>query len=217
MRVSFFFGLLSLFTALGCGSSHGVGDAGADDAAASDAGGADSGGADAGGAVDSGAVADASPAGDAGTVADAALSDAGATTDAGGSRDAGGTPMEIDCMGMTCDTATQQCCIMGGFGGASGSCIPRGSTCEGGTADCDGPEDCGANEVCCGSGDFSGVSAECRASSEPCGGPGVFSEFELCHETSDCTDDSAMCCPVMMFGFSIGICQPSCFGGGFPG
>jgi len=128
----------------------------------------------------------------------------------GGGSDAGpGGTMGIDCMGTTCDETTEQCCVTGGLGGgASGMCIPRGDECMGGTADCDGPEDCsGSGEICCARVEgLSSASSTCTT--EMCGGG--FTSFELCHTPADCTDTTQMCCPVMMFGFSGAYCSDMC-------
>jgi hypothetical protein len=42
-----------------------------------------------------------------------------------------------------------------------------------------------------------------------CGG---FTSFEICHEASDCSDSSDMCCPFALMGVSGSVCSPRCFG-----
>ena len=57
----------------------------------------------------------------------------------------------LQCGSMTCNNATQECCIIPNGGGTpSVSCINIGAACTGGgTARCDGTEDCPTNQVCC--------------------------------------------------------------------
>ncbi len=139
-----------------------------------------------------------SPGDDLGT---SAGDDMGTTTDTDGGS---GTVGTIDCGEMTCDAETQECCASFAGGSATFECITAGDTCMGGTAECDGPEDCGGGEVCCGSGGAGGASVECAATCEG------FGSFELCHEATDCTSGTDMCCPIMMFGISGGACLPMC-------
>jgi len=137
-------------------------------------------------------------------VVDASPVDAGGPTDGGGA----GT---IDCGMMTCNAATEQCCLGGGPGGGTATCIAIGDTCMGVASDCDGPEDCGAGQVCCASRDSSGgFGARCADS---CGGGGTIGGgFELCHDAMDCSDRADMCCPLAFGGISGAYCGPMCFG-----
>jgi len=119
----------------------------------------------------------------------------------------GGTDAEgnILCGSAVCDAATQQCCIPG-FGGTGGACIARTSACMGASALCDGPEDCVTNEfyseACCARLSTSGTAtASCRRHS--CGGT---TEWELCHQPSDCRREGALCCPFTLFDATTGVC-----------
>ncbi|MGE0789993.1 MAG: hypothetical protein AB7S26_30240 [Sandaracinaceae bacterium] len=174
---------------------------------------------DAGGITfaDSGPRADAGPsvvvdAGPAATDAGPSTFDAGppADLDAGGPRDAGDT-MGIDCMGMTCDSTTEQCCIVANGMGAMASCIAATDMCMGAMVTCDGPEDCAGN-VCCARASLAGIDVMCDPDPSTCG-MGGFGEFELCHVASDCRNGTDMCCAIMRFGLSASVCRPTC--GGF--
>lgn len=137
-------------------------------------------------------------------------------TDGGGTTTPPDTPPgmgSIDCMGMTCDGATQQCCVNVTGMSATGECVARTDTCAGTPVDCDGPEDCGGDPCCL---SFAGGGGSAACTPGGCGGGGGFGSLELCHAPTDCTDTSQMCCPIMMFGFDIGVCAPSCMFGGPP-
>jgi len=138
----------------------------------------------------------------------------GGVADTGPRADSGATG--IDCMGSTCDPATQHCCITGmPGGGATGMCVDLGTMCMGAAVDCDGPEDCGGGEVCCARGSLSGITVGCEPASDGCG-TGGFGEFELCHDVADCSGAGDMCCPISMGGFSGAYCSGMCFGTGGP-
>jgi hypothetical protein len=189
---------LSLLIASACGDDDGVDDEVTEDGGVRDTGTGDR---------DLGAdPTDADTDTDLGSTEDMGEDDGGSDVDAGPD-DAGSSAGTIECMGSTCEAATEECCITGGAGGAMAMCIPAGDTCTGGTATCDGPEDCGGGEVCCATREgLGGVSAACTT--DACGGG--FTSFELCHDAADCSDSSHMCCPVMMFGFSGAYCAASC-------
>ncbi|MEM9189747.1 MAG: hypothetical protein AAGF12_11260 [Myxococcota bacterium] len=120
-----------------------------------------------------------------------------------------GGELGVDCMGTRCAPG-QQCCISGGAGGATATCIAAGDGCMGTATDCDGPEDCGAGNVCCGQQAGGGISVSCvpTAMCES----GGFTQFQLCHVAADCSNGTDMCCPFSLFGFSGAICSPMCFG-----
>ncbi len=218
--LSILFVSIFCFSLAACGESHDALDGAAGDDAAIDTGGStsDGGGTD-GGAADGSVVVDGSVTVDAGATDGGSPSDATVVTDGGTSADGGvvvvdastadGSTGRIDCGMMTCDAATEECCVMGvGSGMVTTSCIPMGGTCMGGgTAACDGPEDCASGDVCCGTGGGGSFSVDC-APSAMCGG---FTSFELCHTAGDCTDTRDMCCPFMAMGVSTAICSRRCF------
>lgn len=127
--------------------------------------------------------------------------DGGPTMDTDGGTGSG----TVACGDMTCDAATQQCCVSGGGGGATATCIGLGEECMGATADCDGPEDCSGAEICCAMVEGLGGAASCTT--DDCSG---FTSFELCHSPTDCTDGSDMCCEFSMGGLSASVCRPMC-------
>lgn len=220
---------LALIPALAaCGQSHeaGLGDASPDDAApfadaTPDGGGSVDGSTtvDAGGPADGATTTDGGGASDGGTVTDGGtvVDAATPTVDAGTTRDSGpgvvldGSTGRIECGSVTCDGTTEQCCIEGGGGGATASCIAIGDACMGAAVDCDGPEDCPGDQVCCATGSLGGATVECTDASM-CGGG--FTSFEVCHDVDDCTDGADMCCPFMGGGISASICSARCFGAG---
>ncbi len=194
-------GLCAVALLWGCGGDSGGTDAGT--VMLMDGGGG--GGIDAGGGggIDAGGGGGIDAGGGGGIDAGGGGTDAGG----GGPRDAGDSTGTVDCMGTACDADTEICCIMGGLGGgATGMCIPNTEMCMGGAAACDGPEDCEGAEVCCAM--ISGLSGAAACTTEACGGG--FTSFELCHDASDCTDTTQMCCPIMMFGFSGAYCAAMC-------
>ena len=199
-RLPILFSALALAFA-GCGDSHSMDDdAGGisfmDSGPGTDAGG---GGTDAGGGgTDAGGGGD-----DGGGGFDAG----GGGTDGGGGGSDGGAG--VDCMGMVCEGATPQCCIMTMGGSAMASCIPADEMCMGIPADCDGPEDCSGTDICCAMLSLAGSSTSCIDASMCTG----FTSFELCHAASDCTTSGDMCCPFMGMGFSAAVCSPTCMFG----
>jgi hypothetical protein len=198
-----------LLSLAGCGNSHTADD---DDPPIELPDGSTSGRDAGGGGVDAGG----GPVDAGGTVVDSGV----VVVDASGPMADGGTTAEpdagpgtIDCMGMSCDAATEECCVVASGGGASASCIPAGSMCEGTAVDCDGPDDCDAGEICCarGGGGGGGFTVGCEPAGGDCGSG--FSSFELCATADDCSDPAdTMCCPVAAGGFSASYCADMCFG-----
>lgn len=95
----------------------------------------------------------------------------------------------VACGAESCDPATQECCVTGGPGGGSQSCVDTG-TCNGQTFQCDGIEDCPtAGDVCCFTGNGGGAGSECTPS-DNCDTP-------TCTTVDDCPDpDNQLCCPL---------------------
>lgn len=123
--------------------------------------------------------------------------DAGAVTDGSVATTDAGATVGIECGTETCNEATQECCVIGGMGGASFECVASG-TCDGTSSTCDGPEDCGG-DICCGALSGATCSATCEGQAA-----------ELCHTANDCSTAGDMCCDV--FG-SLSLCAANCFGG----
>jgi hypothetical protein len=122
-----------------------------------------------------------------------------ATTDAGtGAITCGAT--------MTCNGATQKCCVMmaAGGGAVTSMCVANADPCTGGgAATCDGTEDCpGSGQVCCatanaGAGQFMASCKQYGTGAGQCSG-----EFSLatqsgdvvaCNNMGDCPSDKRIC------------------------
>lgn len=82
----------------------------------------------------------------------------------------------IGCMGTTCTTPDQQCCI---DGINPPRCIPAGDVCPGTSALCDGRADCAGDDYCCG-----GTTTACA---ESC-------EVTSCISAADCPSAEPNCC-----------------------
>jgi hypothetical protein len=138
--------------------------------------------------------------------ADAASPDAGqgAGSDAGGGGGGGGGSTSgngvISCFtegnpGATC-TQPAHCCFSNYSSQHDGACSQ--ATCQWGTMECDGPEDCGSGQHCCAhalftDGDWRGYQLVCQASA--CG-PAPVNE-EMCHPTASpagtCSSPTSQC------------------------
>src|SRR5688572_21134570 len=85
------------------------------------------------------------------SIDDSSADDAAVTQDDAASADAPTGGPGIACGTATC-AAGMECCVAfgGGGGGATYTCIANGTTCEGISQACDGPEDCTSGDRCCG-------------------------------------------------------------------
>jgi hypothetical protein len=145
------------------------------------------------------------------TTNDAATSDAATGDAATGDAATGGdadtpdaavdaTPAGDAAVGVQCGQGLcepdQDCCVTDTGGGAlQYECIPSGDICEGVSAECDGPEDCGGN-ACCATLMGTSVNATCDTEPECTGG------LTLCHTSDDCPALSPNCCPLPQTGVS---------------
>ncbi len=120
---------------------------------------------------------------------DAAMTDSPPMTGDGGVGAACGT--------TTC-SSTEECCVEGG-----GATCVAATTCGGVAFVCDGPEDCGANEVCCygneGNGSAGTGGSECRQTNQ--------CQINACHVDTDCSGQTAKCCPVTNTPYSVCLAQ----------
>ncbi len=125
----------------------------------------------------------------------------------------GGGPdaaLGVACGTATCTLGTQECCVSGGIGGSTQTCVTAG-TCQDNVLSCDGPEDCNGTDVCCGTGSFGGggggggVSTTCAA--DCTGGQSAV----LCRVDTDCPSAEPKCCS--SFIYTSDVCQANCFGG----
>ena len=133
---------------------------------------------------------------------DGTTSDGGMTTTDGST--GGG---KIACGMDACTPATQDCCVSGGMGGASSTCVPNGTCMGGATLKCTDPSACAAGQVCCAR--FTGGMSGATCSTTCMGG------FRLC--TSDAHCNKGEICSMGLGGTKY--CRTAGTGtdGGFPG
>ncbi len=95
----------------------------------------------------------------------------------------------VRCGTKVCDGLTQDCCLTGGAGGASATCITKGGSCGGGVAlGCTSSAGCPSGQVCCltisgGSGGKAVCATTCGTGAPP--GPGGGS-VTLCATDAEC-------------------------------
>jgi hypothetical protein len=187
----------------------------------------------------SGNKGDASTSVDGSTVIDAAVQLDARPIDAAradaGPIDAAGTIMNpasdagagsVTCGTMTCDQATQECCVTVVGMAANQACVTKGTCAGAGTINCDGPEDCDTahNQVCCAH--FSGTSRAGQASCKTygpnageCSGDlhidflnlqNSSGDVALCHtpkqSSTECPSDKRICQQCSLMGQNIAFC-----------
>ncbi len=108
----------------------------------------------------------------------------------------------VECGDMLCQ-AEQECCATQANNQVQYECIDSGQVCEGASAECDGPEDCGGN-ACCGTVTGMSFSATCSDTTTCPGG------LRFCHTDGDCTQGAQNCCAIPGAGASV--CSPAMCG-----
>jgi hypothetical protein len=162
---------------------------------------------------------------------DGTTSDTGGTTTDGGAKDGtigsdaigvdgitpgdavpppadGPAPGRISCgPGVTCDAASQECCVA--FGGGGGSkCIAKGGACSGAALSCSSAASCPSGDVCCAGRDPSGaITSTCEPTK--CSG----TEQQICATDAECGPGGR--CRDAIGGFRT--CRSATFGDGGTG
>jgi hypothetical protein len=103
----------------------------------------------------------------------------------------------------TCSTS-QECCVTANGDGGTSMCISPG-TCQGISARCDGPEDCGGHACCGGVNPQTGMAAVMCIGTDACGA----GQIQACHEDTDCPAQgqaAGKCCVAGTTGY----CKATC-------
>ncbi len=87
----------------------------------------------------------------------------------------------IKCAAVTCQRATQDCCVTGGMG----SCVASGGTCAGPRYSCTSSSECGSGKECCVIGTAPGGAT--------CTNSGSCGTATTCDSNADCSGKLSTC------------------------